>query len=69
MMTFTCNTFAGLYPVGAAAVVTAENVEVAVKLLEEELAGRGLAQVILPGQLVPMVTTSRKVRILVDGDY
>jgi len=69
MITWTINNFEGHYPVGVAAVVTADSVEMAIKMLEDALSERGLTQEIKPEQLVPMVTTSRKVRILCDGDY
>jgi len=67
--TWTITGFEGHYPVGTAAVVTAENVEMAIKLLESELSRIGLTQEIKPEQLIPMVTSSRKVRILCDGGY
>lgn len=69
MMTWTCNNFTGHYPVGVAAVVTADNVELAIILLEAELTRIGLPQKIKAEQLIPMVTSTRKVRILCDGDY
>jgi hypothetical protein len=67
--TWTVAGFEGHYPVGTAAIVTAENVEMAIKLLESELSRIGLTQEIKPEQLIPMVTSSRKVRILCDGNY
>jgi len=69
MKTWTCNNFKGHYPVGTAAVVSAETVEVAIIWLEKELNERGLPQTIQPVQLIPMVTSTRKVRILCDGNY
>jgi hypothetical protein len=69
MMTWTCNNFTGHYPVGTAAVVTADNVALAIQLLEAELVRQGLPQQIKPEQLIPMVTSTRKVRILCNGDY
>ena len=69
IMTWTITDFDGHYPVGTAAVVTAESVEVAIVLLEKELDNIGLPQKIKPEQLIPMVTGSRKVRILNDGNY
>lgn len=69
MMTWTINDFKGHYPVGTAAIVTADSLEIAIKLLEDALSARGLTQEIKPEQLVPIVTTTRKVRILCDGDY
>lgn len=69
MNSWTITGFEGHHPVGTAAVVTAESVEMAIKLLESELSRIGLTQEIKPEQLIPMVTSSRKVRILCDGDY
>ena len=69
MNTWTITDFEGHYPVGTAAVVTAETVDMAIKLLESELSRIGLTQKIKPEQLIPMVTSSRKVRILCDGNY
>ena len=69
MKTWTITNFNGHYPVGTSAVVTAENIETAIIWLEKELDNIGLTQKIKPEQLIPMVTSSRKVRILCDGDY
>lgn len=69
MMTWTITGFEGHWPVGCSAVVTADDVELACRLLEEELASRGLPQTIKPEQLVPMVTKARYVRVLTDGNY
>lgn len=69
MKTWTITGFDGYYLLGTAAVVTAENVEMAINLLESELSRIGLTQEIKPEQLIPMVTSSRKVRILCDGNY
>lgn len=66
MMTWTCE-FKG-YWLNGYAVVTSESVEMAVILLERELADRGLPQKITHDMLIPMVTSTRKVRILFDGD-
>lgn len=46
------------------AVVTAESVEMGIIWLEKELMARGLSQKISPTQFIPMVTSTRKVRIL-----
>jgi len=69
MMTWTINTFDGHYPVGTAAVVTSESVEMAVIWLEKELDRIGIPQKIKNEDLIPMVTSSRNVRILSDGNY
>jgi len=69
MKTWTINSFSGYYPVGTAAIVTAETVTRAINILEDELSRCGLTQEIKPEQLIPMVTSSRNVRILCDGNY
>lgn len=69
MMTWTCNDFKGVWPVGTALVVTAENVDLAIILVENELKNRGLEQHISREQLIPLPTHHRHVRILADGDY
>ena len=51
------------------AVVTAESVAMGIIWLEKELAARGLPQTVKPEQFIPMVTSTRKVRILFDGNY
>ena len=47
-MTWTIDNFKGHYPVGVGAVVTADNVEMAIYLLEKELKSMGLEQKIKP---------------------
>jgi len=69
MKTWTINNFKGHWPVGTAAVVTAESVEMAIIWLEKRLDEEGLPQTIKPEQLIPVVTSSRWVRILNDGEY
>lgn len=69
MSTWTCNNFKGHYPVGAALVVTADNIDMAILLVERKLREEGLPQTIKPEQLVPLPTHQRYVRILHDGDY
>jgi len=69
MMTWTINNFEGHWPVGTSAVVTAESVQMAVIWLEKELDRIGLPQKIKNEDLIPMVTSSRNVRILQDGNY
>lgn len=69
MMTWTCNNFTGHHRVGTALVVTADNIELAIKLVENKLEEIGLPQQIEPQQLVPLPTHHRHVRILCDGDY
>jgi hypothetical protein len=69
LTTWTCNNFTGRWPVPATLVVTADNIETAIKLVEKELFKIGLSQTIKPEQLVPLPTHHRHVRILSDGDY
>jgi hypothetical protein len=68
-MIWTVTGFDGYWQVGTAAVVSAESIEAAIKLLELELFSIGLKQKIKPEQLVPMPTEGRMVRILCDGNY
>lgn len=65
---WTVSKFKGVVLSLTAAVVTAESAHMAKQLLEKELADRGLAQEIPLGEFIPMPTSARKVRILVDGD-
>ena len=69
LKTWTCNNFKGHYPVPTALVVTADNIELAVTMIEEELERQGLQQTIQPEQLIPCPTHHRYVRILSNGDY
>ena len=68
MTTWTCNSFAGHWPVGTALVVTADNIELAIKLVEGKLAEEGLSQKIKAEQLIPLPTHHRYVRILNTGE-
>lgn len=69
MMTWTCNNFEGHYPVGRALIVTADNIELAIQLVEQELKTHGLPQKIKPEQLIPYPTHHRYVRVLCNGDH
>lgn len=69
MNTWTCNNFKGHWPVGSALVVTADNIELAIMIVERKLREEGLQQTIKPEQLIPLPTHHRYVRILVDGNY
>jgi hypothetical protein len=69
MKTWTCNCFEGHWPVGTALVVTADNIELAIELIEKELKLLGLPQEIKPEQLIPLPTRHRHIRILNDGNY
>lgn len=69
MTTWTCNNFKGHNPVGSALVVTADNIELAILLVERKLMQEGLEQTIKREQLVPLPTHHRHVRVLCNGDY
>ena len=69
MATWTCNNFKGHYPVGTALVVTADNIALAILLVEDKLKEIGLPQTIDPEQLIPLPTHHRHIRILCDGNY
>jgi len=69
MQAWTCNCFEGYWPVGTAAVVIADNIDIAKSLLEDELSKSGLTQEIQNEDLIPLPTKHRYVRILCDGDY
>lgn len=69
MKTWTSNTLQGHWPVGTAAVVTAEDIDEAIQLLSSGLKERGLEQTITPEQLVLMPTRRKHVRVLCDGNY
>jgi len=69
MTTWTCNDFKGHYPVGTALVVSADNVGLAIILVEAKLEEMGLHQTIKPEQLIPFITNHRYVRVLNDGNY
>jgi hypothetical protein len=68
MNTWTITDFEGHYPVGTAAIVIAENVNMAITILEDKLKQEGLQQQIKPEQLIPMAAGARYVRILNNGD-
>jgi hypothetical protein len=69
MKTWTCNNFKGHYPVNTALVVTADNIELAIIMVETQLIREGLQQTIEPEQLIPLPIHHRHVRILCNGDY
>ena len=69
MMTWTCNNFKGHYPVSTALVVSADNIDLAIMLIERKLREEGLQQTIKPEQLIPLPTHHRYIRILCNGDY
>lgn len=61
MKTWTCNSFKGHYLVGTALVVTADNIELAITMIETQLIQIGLQQTIVPEQLIPLPTHHRHV--------
>jgi hypothetical protein len=61
MMTWT---FVSSSPRACVAVVSADNTEMACRLLEEKLASIGCLQPVKPEQLIPFVTSTRYARIL-----
>lgn len=62
--------FKGHWPVGTAALVIAEDMNEAARLLSDELADRGLGQIIDVKEAVEVNPSAGKgVRILLDGDY
>lgn len=69
MKIFTCKSFKGYWPVGTSAVIVAEDVNEAKKLLEQELADIGLTQAIPIAKIKELPTSNPKAIILNDGDY
>jgi hypothetical protein len=68
MKVFSCQ-FAGHYPVGAVALVSAEDISQARKLMEDELKLIGLPQDVTLDMLQEFGTDTQRVEILLDGDY
>ncbi len=72
---YTCTTFKGFWPVGAAAVVVAVHRGHALIILRDALKAHGLSgkkngdEELTLEDLVEISTSSADVRILVDGDY
>lgn len=69
MNIYTNKTFKGHYPVGSAAVVCAENANIAASELNKELARMGLNPDVSEGDMELMPRDTTMVRILHDGDY
>lgn len=69
MPVYTNNEFIGRWPVGSAAVVTADNPERAAELLAAELTRIGLRQTVKVADMKPFESTQESVAILCDGDY
>lgn len=68
MKVFTNNQFFGHYPVGTAAVIVAENLDDAVKILSADLVARGLSPA-QADQFVEIDLTKSASYVLCDGDY
>lgn len=68
-MIFTCKNFTGHYPVGAAAVIIAEDKVAARQMLVDVLLVAGLPQDIDSLNLVEIDPSTPQVRILSDGNY
>lgn len=66
-MIFTCTMFTGHWPVGTAAVVSADNCMDAATMLEKELESRGLKQYVSHNDMIPM--KDKSVIVLCDGNY
>jgi len=66
---FTCTTFEGHWPVGAAAIVLADSAEEAAELLNADLKKSGLKGDAEPKDMVPYPRTNEAVRVLCNGDY
>lgn len=69
MKVFTCTNFSGHWAVGSSAVIVAENVETARKLLEQRLVTIGLPQTIRFDQLEEVDLSTEAAIILQDGNY
>lgn len=69
MKVFYYTGFTGRYPVGTAAVVVAEDKELAIQLLENRLIGMKLTQALKPEKMIEIPTSVRSTHILCDGDY
>ena len=69
MKVFTCNEFEGVYPVGSAAVIVAEDIETAAVELGIALGEAGIPQTVESKQLKELSLITSDVLILVDGDY
>ena len=69
MKLYTCTKFTGLYPVGVAAVVFADNREDAAETLNRELRLRNLQGDAKPEGMELMLRNTGVCRILNDGNY
>lgn len=69
MRIFACKSFKGHWPVGTAAIITAETADVAAEMLEKELKDIGLHQEICSEQMIEIDASCPSILILNDGDY
>ncbi len=65
---FYCTDFEGHYPVGAAAIVVAKDVDDACHLLKEKLRAKGL-DLRTTDDVIEINTDHSYAKILLDGDY
>jgi len=61
--------FDGYYPVGAVALVVAEDIDTAKIMVEKELANIGIPQDVLVKDIKEQDTSTSRVDILLNGDY
>ena len=70
MKYYICSEFEGHWPVGVAAVMRADNLDAAIRKLEDELSTRGLTQDIKPGNVVCLDDYTGELAIVMcDGNY
>ena len=69
MKVWTCVGFKGHYPVGTALVVVAPTMEIAERLVTQELEKQGLPQEEGDVQLQELNTSVAQVRVLANGNY
>ena len=69
MTVYTNNQFQGYWPVGASAVVFADDPNQAAERLNEKLRGMNLPPTARPEDMIPFPGSGEIVRILNDGNY
>lgn len=69
MTVYTNKEFQGYWPVGASAVVFAEDAQQAAERLNEKLRGMNLPPTARAEDMIPFPGSGETVRILNDGDY
>lgn len=69
MKIFSCKTFAGVWPVGAAALTKADTPESAAEQLNAVLRERGLPGDAKPEDMIEFPQPGETTRVLCDGDY